>query len=53
MVTGGGYPLPPLDLKVPKAPKRRPAVAKPAAEPHEPAAVAASSTPKEASDGDS
>ncbi|GAA3433350.1 NADH-quinone oxidoreductase subunit NuoH [Kutzneria kofuensis] len=52
MVTGGGYPLPPLDLKVPKAPKRRQAVAKPAA-PQEPAAVAASSTPKEASDGDS
>jgi NADH-quinone oxidoreductase subunit H len=52
MVTGGGYPLPPLDLKVPKAPKRRQAVAKPAESP-EPAAVAASSTPKEASDGDS
>jgi NADH-quinone oxidoreductase subunit H len=52
MVTGGGYPLPPLDLKVPKAPKRRQAVAKPAQSP-EPAAVAASSTPKEASDGDS
>jgi NADH-quinone oxidoreductase subunit H len=53
MVTGGGYPLPPLDLKVPKAPKRRQAVATPAAAPQEPAAVAASSTPKEASDGDS
>ncbi|EWM15483.1 NADH dehydrogenase I subunit H [Kutzneria sp. 744] len=52
MVTGGGYPLPPLDLKVPKAPKRRQAVAKPSESP-EPAAVAASSTPKEASDGDS
>ncbi|QUQ70545.1 NADH-quinone oxidoreductase subunit NuoH [Kutzneria sp. CA-103260] len=52
MVTGSGYPLPPLDLKVPKAPKRRQAVATPAA-PQEPAAVAASSTPKEASDGDS
>ena len=53
MVTGGGYPLPPLDLKVPKPPKRRQAVVKPAAAPQEPAAVAASSTPKEASDGDS
>jgi NADH-quinone oxidoreductase subunit H len=50
MVTGGGYPLPPLDLKVPKAPKRRRPAA-PAAAP-QPAAVAASSTPKEASDGD-
>jgi NADH-quinone oxidoreductase subunit H len=50
MVTGGGYPLPPLDLKVPKPPKRRPAVPAPAAP--QPAAVSASSTTKEATDGD-
>ncbi|AHI01650.1 NADH-quinone oxidoreductase subunit NuoH [Kutzneria viridogrisea] len=55
MVTGSGYPLPPLDLKVPKAPKRqrRSPVAQ-AAEP-EPTALTpsgvAASTSKEASDG--
>ena len=49
MVTGGGFPIPPLDLKVPKPPKRR-AVSAPAAP--QPAAVSASSTTKEATDGD-
>ncbi|MCS7484379.1 NADH-quinone oxidoreductase subunit NuoH [Umezawaea endophytica] len=46
-ITGGGYPVPPLDLEVPKAPTRRtPVVAR---LPKEPVAVTAS---KEASDGD-
>ncbi len=53
-VTGGGYPVPPLDLKVPKAPPRRQVrVAElPGAEnqTQEPAAVPAASH-KEASDG--
>jgi NADH-quinone oxidoreductase subunit H len=46
-ITGGGYPVPPLDLEVPKAPTRRTPVV--AQLPKEPVAVTAS---KEASDGD-
>ncbi|WNV90987.1 NADH-quinone oxidoreductase subunit NuoH [Umezawaea sp. Da 62-37] len=46
-ITGGGYPVPPLDLEVPKAPTRRTPVV--ANIPREPVAVTAS---KEASDGD-
>ncbi|WP_158845082.1 NADH-quinone oxidoreductase subunit NuoH [Saccharothrix deserti] len=53
-ITGGGYPVPPLDLKVPKAPPRRQVqVAElPTAgnQTQEPAAVTAASQ-KEASDG--
>jgi len=49
MVTGSGYPLPPLDLKVPQAPKRRRAVA-----PQDVAELpkVTASTSKETSDGD-
>ncbi|HEX6346393.1 NADH-quinone oxidoreductase subunit NuoH [Umezawaea sp.] len=46
-ITGGGYPVPPLDLEVPKAPTRRTPVV--AQLPKETVAVTAS---KEASDGD-
>ncbi|MEU5696932.1 NADH-quinone oxidoreductase subunit NuoH [Actinosynnema sp. NPDC020468] len=50
-ITGGGYPVPPLDLKVPKSPPRRqvPVATLPDAH-REPAAVTASG--KEAGDGD-
>ncbi|WP_433265979.1 NADH-quinone oxidoreductase subunit NuoH [Actinosynnema sp. CS-041913] len=52
-ITGGGFPVPPLDLKVPKSPPRRqvPVATLPTADrTAEPAAVAASA--KEAGDGD-
>ncbi|KAA2264792.1 NADH-quinone oxidoreductase subunit NuoH [Solihabitans fulvus] len=50
-VTGSGYPLPPLDLSVPKSPPRRrlPAAPEPAEREMEPAAVAAAD--KETGDG--
>lgn len=49
-ITGGGYPVPPLDLKVPDTTPRRKALkAKAKAEKKEPAAVTAT---KEGSDGD-
>jgi NADH-quinone oxidoreductase subunit H len=47
-VTGGGFPLPPLDLQVPKSPPRRKPLDAVEA-PKEPVAVAAA---KEATDGD-
>lgn len=51
-VTGGGYPVPPLDLQVPKPPPRRqvPVAELPGDQTKEPAAVTAASQ-KEASDG--
>jgi NADH-quinone oxidoreductase subunit H len=51
-VTGGGYPVPPLDLQVPKSPPRRqvPVAELPGDQTKEPAAVTAASQ-KEASDG--
>ncbi|MBB5806284.1 NADH-quinone oxidoreductase subunit H [Saccharothrix ecbatanensis] len=51
-VTGGGYPVPPLDLQVPKSPPRRqvPVAQLPGDQTKEPAAVTAASQ-KEASDG--
>ncbi|MBW4715898.1 NADH-quinone oxidoreductase subunit NuoH [Saccharothrix obliqua] len=56
-VTGGGYPVPPLDLSVPKSPPRRqppvarlPTSGEAGVRNQEPAAVTAS--PKEAGDGD-
>ncbi|ONI82508.1 NADH-quinone oxidoreductase subunit H [Saccharothrix sp. ALI-22-I] len=51
-ITGGGYPVPPLDLKVPKSPPRRqvPVAELPGDQTKEPAAVTAASQ-KEASDG--
>jgi NADH-quinone oxidoreductase subunit H len=52
-VTGGGYPVPPLDLQVPKPPRRRPAVRGGAERARAVAAVpAGSSSEEEADHGD-
>ncbi|MDU0289503.1 NADH-quinone oxidoreductase subunit NuoH [Saccharothrix longispora] len=53
-LTGGGFPVPPLDLQVPKAPPRRqvPVAELPGADQdREPAAVTSTSAGKEAGDG--
>jgi len=49
-ITGGGYPVPPLDLEIPKPPKRK---AVRASRRRRPATVSSGASEKESNDGDS